>query len=68
MRYFIIFYNWTASFKWGNGNMTISVPGFPSEKELLRILYERYQDIQSVQIVTTNIIELSKKDYESWND
>ena len=68
MRYFIIFYNWTAFSKWGNGNMTISMSGFPSRKELLRILNERNQDVQSEQIVITNIIKLSKKDYESWNE
>lgn len=67
MRYFIIFYNWTATPKWGNGNMTISVSDFPSREALVRILTEHYQGIESIQIVITNILELNEKDYESWN-
>lgn len=67
MRYFIIFYSWTAPSMWGNGSTTISVSGFPNREALVRILTEHHQDIQSIKIVIANILELSKKDYESWN-
>lgn len=67
MRYFIIFYNWTAPSKWGNGNMSISESEFPSREAIIKILTEYHQGIFSIQIVITNIVELNEKDYESWN-
>lgn len=62
-RYFLVFYL-AVTQKTGytdeiNGVITVEQPTFPSANDLKDTL-------QTDRVVPTNIIELSKEDYESW--
>lgn len=65
-RYFIVMYNFlTHNGTIGSGYMTITTIDYPPNKETQETILERNPNMMS--IVFTNIIELSKADYESWN-
>jgi hypothetical protein len=64
MRYFIIFFNWNESGREGNGNHT-EVGDFPVRKYSCQLIANR-TGISPENVVITNIIELTKSDYDRW--
>lgn len=73
MRYFIIFYDWSYNNESGKGNIGFGNDLFPNRKEILLYIVEGIKksfsfsfNIPTSEIVITNILELSKDDYEQW--
>lgn len=70
-RYFIIHYYYATNGADGNGNMIITSEGMPSrhfitETAINQINKEYNYSKNNIQIVTTNITELSKQDYTDY--
>lgn len=67
MRYFIIFFKWEYDNKQGTGNLSWSDYSFPRSSKVAKfIAAENYIPVNT--IVITNLIEVNKEDYESWNE
>ncbi len=70
MRNFLVLYvaNISGGAK-GYYEATLSCESFPSRKGIVRELVKKnYSTINESTIIFTNIIELSKEDYDNWNE
>lgn len=73
MRYFIIFYNWTYKDQEATGSLHGGYSSYPSmskaTQDIADMSKEKFNldyDIPPHCVIITNILELSKSDYESW--
>lgn len=73
MRYFIIFYTWAYNNQESTGSMHGRYPSYPSMSKVTQDIAEMSKkefnldyDVPPKYIIITNILELSKPDYESW--
>lgn len=64
-RYFIIFWKKSGLFSGTQGHATISENGFPNRTNL-KCHLARELGFDPDHLLVTNIIELSKQDFESW--
>lgn len=73
MRYFIIFYNFYFNKYSGNGNTSVVGNKYPNCLEIQTYLSKYLKDAHGLSfnipvnsIVITNVIELSKNDFDEW--
>lgn len=73
MRYFIIFYTWDYNKHNSTGSLHGGYSSYPSmskvTQDIADISKEKFNldyDVPPKYIIITNILELSKSDYESW--
>lgn len=66
-RFFIIFYLCENKETKCMGNYSSERPSFPKSKDLIKYINEMNPNFEENDIIITNIIELSKIDFEEWN-
>lgn len=70
-RYFLIFYKYESSKGVGVGECDIYTNGsYPSRKSLIEELtfVDKNKTVKAHNIIITNIVELSEKDYKNWKE
>lgn len=65
MRYFIIFFKWENEKQQASGNIVWSDTCFPNYRKVAEYIASE-TSISVNAVVITNLLEVNKKDYESW--
>lgn len=66
MRHFIIFFKWEHENKQAWGNLSWANDFFPSHSKVAKYVANENK-IPVNTVVITNLLEVNKEDYESWN-
>ena len=72
-RYTFFVYSYWTNRKQGKGNLTVKSNGFPTMDEVKISAFQMLEKrsvvpLENAEIVIENWIEMSKEDYEDWNN